>query len=295
MTEHTTIEWANHTFSPWLGCSRVHAGCANCYAEAMAGRLGVTWGPNGTRRRTSDATWRQVERWNRQAANDFQACRIVGVDPLPHPRVFPSLCDPFEDWHGHMLDKNGAMAWNENGGSMTMDDVRRDFFALIDRCQNLDFLLLTKRPENIRDMWPSAYWMMDGVGRKRDNVWLLYSASDQGGLNTGLPHMMGCRSLTPVLGLSLEPLIGPVDLSGWLYPMSDDVRDAVDWVIVGGESGPHHRSMDIAWITSIAEQCQSAGVPLFVKQDCGRKAGQQGRIHDAMWARKEFPNVSVKP
>ena len=274
MSENTKIAWATHTFNPWIGCSRVHAGCTNCYAEAMSGRLGVTWGMNGTRRRTAESTWKQVEKWNRKAS-----------DYVERPRVFPSLCDPFEDWGGVI----------QGTAISTFNDVRREFFALIDQCHNLDFLLLTKRPESILGMWPSAYWMMDGGGRKRDNVWLIYSASDQESLNAGLPHIISCRSLTPILGLSLEPLLGSVDLSGWLYPQSDTINDAVDWVIVGGESGPRHRPMCVSWIKSIADQCSAAGVPLFVKQDCGPKAGQQGRIPDHLWNRKEFPRVSNQP
>jgi protein gp37 len=92
--------------------------------------------------------------------------------------------------------------------------------------------------------------------------------------------------------LSLEPLIGLIDLSWMRWA---DAQHKPGWVIVGGESGPRARPIDIAWLESIADQCAAAGVPLFVKQDSGRKAGQQGRIPDELWRRKEFPNVSVKP
>lgn len=299
-------------FSPWLGCSRVSIGCQSCYAAAMAGRLGVVWGPGGTRRRTAESTWKQVERWNRKAA-----CRCR-KGPFDHehehwcpqrdrPRVFPSLCDPFEDWQGPILDSNGdklyvcttgQYAGNigdfPSGRLATMDDVRRDFFALIDRCRNLDFLLLTKRPENVRRMWPenALLGIVDesrvAPGPMRDNVWLLYSASDQEGLEAGLPHLMACRDLVPVIGLSLEPLVGPVDISAAVIKrrLGDPQPN---WVIAGGESGPRARPMEIAWLESIADQCAAAGVPLFVKQDCGRKAGQQGRIPDRLWTLKQFP------
>ena len=295
MAENTKIEWATHTFNPWIGCAKVHTGCANCYAEAMAGRLGVNWGPHGTRRRTAESTWKQVERWNRLAGSAKPAMEPSlggreaegqGDERAVRPRVFPSLCDPFEDWGGVI----------QGTAISTFNDIRRDFFSLIDRCENLDFLLLTKRPENVRWMWPSAYWMMDGVGSKRDNVWLVYSASDQQSLEAGLPHLLRCRDLVPVIGLSLEPLLGPVDLAfpGTLPKSMElgytNLASVIDWVIVGGESGPRHRPMDLAWLESIADQCSAAGVPLFVKQDAGHKPGQQGRIPNYLWARKELPS-----
>lgn len=350
MAEKTKIAWATHSFNPWLGCSRVHAGCQNCYAEAMAGRLGVVWGPNGTRRRTAASTWRQVERWNRQAAfPDNPVCAQCGADisarpsqcpectygcDWSRPRVFPSLCDPFEMWSGVIRDSKGLTMHTPDGQQyLTMDDVRRDLFALIDRTPNLDWLLLTKRPENIRRMWPGISCTQcgkpqdyDGSGlcswraccetgscdgrqvfRRRKNCWLLYSASDQKSLEAGLPHLLACCDLSPVLGLSLEPLVGPVDLTKVRFPHGEtenvldcrvsefakrcgiDKLAGVDWVIVGGESGPKHRPMCPFWLRDIADQCEAAGVPLFVKQDCGPKAGQQGRIPERLWAVKQFP------
>ena len=111
------------------------------------------------------------------------------------------------------------------------------------------------------------------------NVWLLYSASDQPTLESGLPHLLACRDLVPVIGLSLEPLLGPVDLSGCLQVCCRQGCQigenewaccgrpvGVDWVIVGGESGPHARPCNVEWIRSIVEQCKEAGVPVFLKQ-----------------------------
>lgn len=319
MAENTKIEWATH-FSPWLGCSEVSIGCARCYAKAMAGRLGVKWGPNGTRRRTAESTWKQVERWNRLAGSAKPAMEPSlggreaegqGDERAVRPRVFPSLCDPFEDWPGNVLGPVGR-GWR-------LDDVRSDFFALIDRCPNLDFLLLTKRPENVRRMWlsrqPSPDEYKDGrLTLYRENCWILYSASDQQTLDAGLPHVLACRDLVPVLGLSLEPLVGPVDLRGPLglltfsekavircMPQGDEYPDPragktvktypakLDLVIIGGESGPHARPMDLDWLQSIADQCSAANVPLFIKQDSGTKPGQQGRIPNHLWDRKELP------
>lgn len=268
--ENTKIEWATHSFSPWIGCSKVHVGCANCYAEAMAGRLGVRWGTDGIRRRTAESTWRQVERWNKKAAPGICTCPGITKRYTSHnwpcpavvvrPRVFPSLCDPFEDYRTAIWDAQGVTS---------MDDVRRDFFSLIDRCQNLDFLLLTKRPKHIRRMWLNLALPIPATGfSRRENVWLLYSASDQQTMEAGLPHLLACRDLVPVLGLSLEPLVGPVDLfpkcPPEFQPWLD--HDRINWVIVGGESGPKARPCDVSWIRSVVEQCRAAGVPCFVKQ-----------------------------
>lgn len=277
MAEVTAIEWATSTFNPWLGCSKVHTGCTNCYAEAMAVRLGVTWGPHGTRRRTSDAYWRKPLKWEREAQ------QFEHWASWQRPRIFPSLCDPFEDLIRQVIDSSGLPIWCDPAGVIphqlqvmpgrsdgimvkaglkrtTLDDLRSDFFRLIDETPHLDWLLLTKRPENIRRMWPvwdeDAPDGLQGKPATLENVWLIYSASDQATLESGLPHLLACRDLVPVLGLSLEPLVGPVDLSG--------VK--VDWVIVGGESGPHARPCNVDWIWSIVRQCKGSNVPCFVKQ-----------------------------
>jgi hypothetical protein len=109
----------------------------------------------------------------------------------------------------------------------------------------------------------------------------MFSASDQASLEAGLPHLLACRDMVPVLGLSLEPLVGPIDLqkalickSGYFANVQQleccgkvyRKRVGVDWVIVGGESGPHARPCDVDWIRSIVTQCREAGVPCFVKQ-----------------------------
>lgn len=253
MGDTTKIEWADHTASPWYGCSHAvlsdgveHPGCANCYAEAMAKRNPVTlgqWGTEGTRVKSKSFS-RSCEAWNKQAERD-------GV----RRSVFPSLCDPFES----------VEAWDG-----PLNSWRAGLFSVIDNCPWLDFLLLTKRPQNVRKMWPDysyhacitgdcPHWNAadcDQNTKYRDNVWLLASVSDQRTADELIPELMECRDLVPVLGLSMEPLLGPVDLRG----------AAIDWVIVGGESGPNARPMHPDWARSIRDQCQAAGVPFHFKQ-----------------------------
>lgn len=269
MGDTTKIEWADHTASPWYGCSHAvlpdgseHEGCANCYAEALAKRnpaiLGV-WGTEGTRV-ISKSFYKNCETWNKQAERD-------GV----RRSVFPSLCDPFES----------VEAWDG-----PLNSWRAGLFSVIDNCPWLDFLLLTKRPQNVRKMWPNmlaARPMFPGMPGKlgqpmpcivtqphRKNVWLLASVSNQRTSDKLIPELMECRDLVPVLGLSMEPLLGPVDLRG----------AAIDWVIVGGESGPNARQCRPEWIRSIVSMCKSAGISCFVKQMGGNVVTRNDMIED---------------
>lgn len=253
----------------------------------------VKWGVNGTRSVTSTAYWRKPLKWEREA-------KAAGV----RRRVFcVSLGDVFED-------REELKLWRER------------LFDLIDETPNLDWLLLTKRPENIRKMWPLPTWTEQYPGcipkgtdqstivTFRKNVWLGTSISDQATADKAIPALLRCRDLSPVLFLSAEPLLGPIDLFRWTRPLTQDsclncgwdgihepmtqeqyaavkhtehgnalcpecgaTADVcayddclIDWVIVGGESGPAARPCDARWIIDIADQCADADVPCFVKQ-----------------------------
>jgi protein gp37 len=140
--ENSKIEWTDHTFNPWIGCQHVSPGCDNCYAEMlMDTRYGrVEWGPHGARSKTSDANWKKSLTWNAQA-------HTFKHEHGRRQRVFcASLADVF--------DNKVDPAWRE------------ELFELIRKCRRLDWLLLTKRPQNIRKMLPSNW--RDGYG----NVWL---------------------------------------------------------------------------------------------------------------------------
>ncbi len=273
--QNSKISWTTHTFNPWEGCTKVAPGCVNCYAEADRDlrRHVVKWGPSGTRKRTSDAYWKQPIKWNREAEKSGE-----------RPRVFcASLADVFEDWQGPIVDNTGSplTLWNREYGydpcwpedhpgirRATMNDLRADLFNLIDATPNLDWLLLTKRPENVRKMWPTD--SVDMRGRHRKNVWLGTSFSTQKDADKNLVQLIQYRDLCHVLFVSAEPLLEDVLLQ------HDDLRGGLvrnwlgdgglNWVIVGGESGRNARVCNVAWIRSIVEQCKVAGVPAFVKQ-----------------------------
>ena len=314
MAENTKIQWATHTFNPWRGCSKIAPGCANCYADAQSKRnpktLGI-WGPNGTRVVASEAMWREPLKWNKAAG--LLPSHIVKPHSLPiehiaveRPRVFcASLADVFEEWPGQYKMPDGGWCvkhrkWGEltgfgscalSGGNdaVRLDDVRARLFRTIDATTNLDWLLLTKRPENIRDRWLNGFGVQSPAFAMRKNVWLGTSIACQEDADRNVPELLKCRDLCAKTFLSIEPLIGPVNLrdldngrmrchwnvldGSYTQEMHDGGMGIVsrsphhvDWVIVGGESGPNARPCDITWIRSIARQCRDAGVPCFVKQ-----------------------------
>lgn len=242
------------------------------------------WGPHGTRVRTSDANWRKPLAWDRAAAKSGERHRVFCA----------SLADVFEDWKGPIVNAkkeqlfSGPNIVNATAGELhaakgmgagaratTMGDQRADLFRLIDATPNLDWLLLTKRPENVRRMWPAA-----GTGKDpgaedyllRDNVWIGTSISDQATASGAVPRLLECRDLCPVLFLSAEPLVGPVSLRTGVYSSLVDgehqgtTLDGIDWLIVGGESGQGRRPMELEWARFLRDQCQASGVQFFMKQ-----------------------------
>jgi protein gp37 len=251
MGKSTEISWTDHTFNPWWGCFKVSAGCTNCYAETFAKRVGQQiWGPRETteRRLFGDKHWAEPLHWNAEAEK-------AGV----RRRVFcASMADVFED-------------------HPQLPPVRRRLWSLIEDTPHLDWLLLTKRPENVATMLPQKYW---------PNVWLGTSTEDQQRADERVPVLLRYRDLAPVLFLSAEPLLGPIDLSIAVDGRVTTVD--VDWVIVGGESGPRHRPFDPAWARDLRDQCQSAAMAYFFKQHGGRTHAEGGcELDGREW--KQFP------
>ena len=262
MGETTGISWCDHTFNPYIGCTKVSPGCQHCYAETlMDKRWGkVQWGPLGERKRTSEANWRQPLQWQRKAAAD---------SVNPRRRVFcSSLADVFEDRRA------------DCGGDL-LDIWRSDLWQLIAQTPNLDWLLLTKRPQNIVDMTPVS-WRT--AGRWPHNVWIGTSVENQEYADKRIPALLKVGVNQNFL--SIEPLLGPVDLSQWI--------DALQWVIVGGESGHSARPMQAEWVRSLRDQCVAAGVPFFFKQIGGVNPKANGHMLDGVeW--HEFPESMPIP
>jgi protein gp37 len=225
---NSKISWTDHTFNPWIGCTNVSPGCDNCYAEElMDKRYGrVQWGPHGTRVRTSPTNWKLPLKWAREA---------VG-----RPRVFcASLAD--------ILDNQASQEW------------RADLWDLVRATPQLDWLFLTKRPQNFSMMAPSAWWR-DGCP---PNVWWGISVENQEEL-VRRGHWLN-QIEARVKFWSCEPLLGPLDTSLYPPPYRDGCPD-VDWVICGGESGPKSRLMQPEWARVLRNEVQAAGAAFFFKQ-----------------------------
>lgn len=319
MGETTSIGWTHHTFNPWIGCTEVHAGCAGCYARELNKKYkynGGTWGKGTPRHVTSEENWRKPLRWAKEAARagERHRCFFSMGDPLDEEapleaqeRFWQLIRETANTCvRGHpVVPLSGADGSWSRGRCSTPVHSPGGTLPCSARLGGLDHLLLTKRPSRWRIIPADA----------RPLVWLLTSVSDQATADRYIPELLAAEGFA-VRGVSLEPMIGPVDLTPYLEsrrPVTDSLEDAPDgaevdgmervgdcwerrefirWVIVGGESGSKRRPSEVAWYESIAAQCSSARVPLYVKQDTAFKAGQQGRLSDALWARKEFPVVT---
>jgi protein gp37 len=268
MAENTKIQWTDHTFNPWRGCTKVSPGCQHCYAETQAARnpkvLGV-WGPQGTRPVASESYWRQPLKWNREAQ----------VEGRRHRVFCASLADVFED-------------------RPELAKPRERLLRLIANTPALDWQLLTKRPKNMRNpLFVLPSWLLEWP----PHVWAMASIENQEYADHRIPELL--KVPARIRGLSVEPLLGPVDLTEYLtekpgFSVNTLVRfyrnpdgspttfnergdgklyDRVvkrpaplHWVIIGGESGPHARPCRVEWIRDLVRQCQQAGVACFVKQ-----------------------------
>lgn len=251
MAENSNIEWTDHTFNPWIGCQKVSPGCDHCYAETWDARglqqRETRWGPHAARTRTSPANWRKPLAWDKAAAAAGKRTRVFCA----------SLADVFDN-HASILPEWRAALWQ-----------------LIAATPHLDWLLLTKRPQNIAKILPG------GWGAGWPNVWLGTTVENQTEADRRIPHLLAVPAR--VRFLSCEPLLGPVDLTeiAWDRP---DLRASVvldplngiggykgpcpriHWVICGGESGPGARPMHPDWARSLRDQCQAAGVAFHFKQ-----------------------------
>jgi len=272
MAEFSKIEWCDHTWNPWIGCTKVSAGCAHCYAEGVGKRLGVPWGPGQPRRRAAASTMRLPFQWDRRAHR-------LGI----RYRVFcASLADIF--------DAEVPDAW------------RDEVFAVMARTPHLDWIVVTKRLKVARDylmigreagngVHMPPIWhigMTQGDPSWQDtmdwplpNVTLVASVEDQKQADARIPILLDIPAARR--GVSIEPMLGPVDLTrvdaASLHgDMAGHKIDALiggrksatpwhlNWVVCGGESGPRARPMHPEWARSLRDQCEASGAAFFFKQ-----------------------------
>ena len=225
MARDSSIEWTHHTFNPWWGCAKVSPACRNCYAEMWAKRVGQdVWGSKNDRRFFTDTHWGEPLKWNREATAANQRKRVFCA----------SMADVFER-------------------RAVLNPWRERLWDLITATPMLDWLLLTKRPQNIEAM---TRW---SVGQWPANVWLGATVENQHWADVRMHQLLQHDSR--VRFLSCEPLLGPVDLSQWIGG-----NQSIDWVIAGGESGAKARPMNPAWVRSLRDQCNQAGIAFHFKQ-----------------------------
>lgn len=262
MAENSAIEWTDHTVNFWIGCTRVSPACDHCYAErdwSMEGRFArVEWGPHGERSPTKDPM-REVARIAAGAAKRGR-----------RERVFV----------------NSLSDWADNHKSIS-DDLRASIFDAARLHPGIDFILLTKRPQNIARYLPGDW------GNGYRNVWLGVTAENQEEADRRIPILLATPAA--VRWVSAEPLLGPVKLherlgDDWLASGLSGERRGLDWIVVGGESGAGARPMHPAWARSIRDQCAEAGVPFFMKQMSGATKRAMPTIPDDLMIR-EYPNV----
>jgi protein gp37 len=285
MPDNTKIEWTDATWNPLRGCTRVSEGCRNCYAEGVAARFSGPGQPyEGLAERTSkgprwtgkiriapDATLRQPFRWKRprrifvnsmsdlfhESVPDTEIDRIFAVMALCHEHIFQVLTKRPERMRAYVSGKAG---WH-----IGYDGVRR-FGHWEDRGLNRAFADVDPGNLPIEAYINKGTWPLP-------NVWLGTSVEDQAAADARIPHLLATPAA--VRFLSCEPLLGPVRV--WTTKIADAARllganidkpggAGLDWVIVGGESGPNARPMYPNWARRLRDQCATAGVPFFFKQ-----------------------------
>jgi protein gp37 len=243
MGQKTSIEWTDRTWNPVRGCSRVSEGCRHCYAERQAARFS---GPG----RPFDGFVRIQTGIGPQWTGKVELVEEHLADPLhwrkPQRIFVNSMSDLF----------------HENLSYQAIDQV----FAVMALCPQHTFQVLTKRPQRMLDYLNEATCFMP---LSFGNVWLGVSVEDQETADERIPLLL--QTPAAVRFVSYEPALGPVDLYQYLGGARNPIGSAyggigLDWVIVGGESGPGARPFDVASARQTISQCKAADVPCFVKQ-----------------------------
>lgn len=242
MAENSKIEWTDHTFNPWIGCTKVSPACDNCYAEGlMDTRYGrVRWGAGEDRAITSTVNWAKPRKWNRDA-----------VAARTRPFVFcASLADVFDNEVDEM--------W------------RHRLWRLIEETPNLVWLLLTKRIGNVLKMTDVNHGSGNYLNMRNVAIGATFGNQEEYDRDRMKLFDVQCRREPLFTFGSFEPLLGPVILD----------KFAPDWIIVGGESGPHARPMEIEWARSLKRQSAESGRIFNFKQVGGRGSDKGGHLLD---------------
>jgi len=246
MAQLSRIEWTQATWNPVVGCRKVSPGCAHCYAERMAKRLAAIAraalgrGDSAGRAANYLHVINGRGRWNGTVFLDYAALNDPLGWKLPRTIFVNSMSDLFHE-------------------EVPFDFVRR-VFETMNGCPQHTFQILTKRPRIAAEFSPLLNWT--------PNIWMGTSVEDASVLQR-IAELR--RTHASIKFLSVEPLLGPIPN----LPL-----DGIDWVIVGGESGPSARLMRLEWVRQIRDRCSANGVPFFFKQWGGVNKGRAGRRLD---------------
>lgn len=271
MGEHTKIEWCDHSVNLWWGCVEVHAGCDNCYAHTFSHRWGEDlWGADKPRRRIASAM-HDLYRYQQLAEKAGEMHRVfVG-----------SMMDIFEKPMPCIDQKGNSLPYDTGSlRDILFHDISNGIYP------NLLFLFLTKRPSNIKKYIPKEWYDAPPA-----NVMFGTSPVDGATLRTLVPQLL--NSISKGKGkffLSVEPMLEEISILDYLYmaEMKHLLDNKIDWIIVGGESGPHKRAFDADWARKIKKDCGILGIPFFMKQ-----MDKVEPIPDDLMIR-EFPEMQIK-
>lgn len=269
MATKSNIQWTDSTFNPWIGCTKISPACDNCYAERdFDHRLHVVvWSAGQPRKRTSVQNWNQPLRWNKLP---FSECTQCGYRTDLRTAHCPD-CNAWEPWRAARRRVFCASLADVFDNEVP-DSWRADLFDLIWQTPHLDWLLLTKRIGNAERMIARA---LELAGRGINtpwpwpNVWIGATICGQDEAERDIPKLLSVPAR--VRFLSIEPMLGPISFEGMFANPSNpadgtNMLEELDWVIVGGESGPDARPMHPDWVRSLREQCQATDVPFLFKQ-----------------------------
>lgn len=290
MAETSEISWTDATFNPWIGCTKVSLGCDHCYAKADFDdrKHRVIWGAGQARSRTAPANWKKPLQWNKRPYYACIDCAWRGDEPA-RPNLAGGatldLCPACGGDIGPARRRVFCASLADVFDNEVDPQWRLDLFKLIAATPNLDWLLLTKRIGNVKAMLPSntSNEPAADFAQLWPNAWLGATIVNQEEADRDIPKLLATPAR--VRFLSMEPLLGPVDLtripvSGHGHHEFDPIITAnvlkrateypplpqVHWVIVGGESGHGARPMHPDWARGLRDQCAAARVPFHFKQ-----------------------------
>lgn len=292
--KNSTIEWTDHTINFWWGCTKVSPACTHCYAESLAKVFGKPlfgavpeWGSGKPRQERLKAARKEAFALNKRAEKEQNKWESETKELLSrgsfHPNPRPQRPRVFVNSMSDWLDAEVPIEW------------LADLLETLYLCSNLDFQLLTKRPENwdsrlskvLSHLADSGLYNTEQHGwisewrhdvKTPPNLWIGTTVENQEWADKRMPHLL--RIPAAVRFLSCEPLLGELDLSRMeyftaklgKYPFNlppehrSSVLVGIDWVITGGESGGHARPSHPNWFRSLRDQCAASEIPFFFKQ-----------------------------